>query len=184
VLTDQAGEQLREVAALVGLVAVLPTADPDWVLASSAPRGEGSLYQGIHRIWLSEAELEQLVEEDNLAFFADPQQNRLIYAVRDPARGCLWWKLLDLRSGAQRAVAPFWPTREQKFYLHFFEQYAMSHPALSPDGRYLCWASHPDPRHSEGRDPQVWVADLEHPEERPRAVAEGSFAVFSPTLVP
>ena len=39
-------------------------------------------------------------------------------------------------------LAHFLPSREQMFILSFFDQYALSHPPLAPDGSALAFAGH------------------------------------------
>ena len=101
----------------------------------------------------------------------------------DEARKCLWWNLHLVESGDRRTIGPFRPTRELMFHLHFFEQFAGSHPLVSPDGRFLVYPSFEGalagPDAPPGR-PRIEVVELGRPEMPTVAVAHGRYATFAP----
>ncbi|NOY25263.1 MAG: hypothetical protein GXP62_05265 [Oligoflexia bacterium] len=123
---------------------------------------------------------------DLMAFFWCRGGQRLVYAALDQDAGCARWYRCDLGTddpsdSVEQELAAFWPSRDQLFLLHFFEQFAASHRIIDPSGRWLTWASHPEPG-AEITDfsPRIMALDLTSPDPDPIVLAPGSFAVFSP----
>ena len=166
-----------------GLVAMLPSPDGRWLAITSSPDGEGQPYQGLDLLDMTEEEPRPLplTPGPMLAFFWSPDSAFLVYVVVDREQNCLQWYRLGL-DGGLRSLGSFWPTRDMLFYLHFFDQYALSHPLISPDGRWLCYAGYPaGSGHADlSVPPQVYVQDLQHPDRAATEVCGGSFAVFAP----
>lgn len=175
ITTDVLGEDALGVGVLEGLVAVVGEPCGDRLAFSAAPDAGGSPYDGV---WVVPADgrsaPERVIDEPVLAFFWRPSRDSLVWCRWDTARRQIIWKTQG--ADGVREVARSRPTRDMRFQLRFFEQYAASHPLVSPDGRYLVWAGH------DGRSgllaPRVFVADLDHPERAPEVVAEGSYGVF------
>ena len=180
-VSDHAGHGAMDLAPLQGLLAVVPSPVGPAVAVAAAPRGETTPYQGI---WVAPVEggrIEQVSDEDCMAFFWTPDGRRIIYARLDLNASCMRWRCVDVETGKKEDLGPFWPSRDQLFYLHFFEQYAVSHPLVTADSRTLVFASHPDPGDGEvGTTCQIIALDLDAPVVEHRVLAEGTFAVCSP----
>ena len=86
---------------------------------------------------------------------------------------------MDIESKIIQDIGTFWPSRDQLFYLHFFEQYSNSHPIVSVDGRMLVFAGHPDPLYGGDSRSRLWGVDLTVCTPRATELAEGTFGVFS-----
>lgn len=175
----------ESLATFEGLLALVPEPGRASVIVGAAPRGEGSPYAGLWRVALDGGEVTRLTEHDCLAFFCTPTGDRVVYASLDRAAGCLRWRVLDLDGGPSRELCPFWPSPEQLFYLHFFEQFATTHAPISADGRTLVYASVLGGERDEDLDDSdpachVLALDLDDPDAQPRSLGEGSFAVCSP----
>jgi hypothetical protein len=182
------GDRPRHVATLRGLIAVVPDLEGRLLAIGSAPGGESTPYEGI---WVTPVEggpLSQVSTHPTMAFFWCRGGRRLVYASLDREAGCARWVRVDLdpsdpTESQETELGPFWPSRDQLFLLHFFEQYAQSHAQIDPSGRWLVYASHPDP---EAKDPdarpQILMLDLDAGDPEPVVLAQGSFAVFAPTL--
>jgi Tol biopolymer transport system component len=152
------------------------------IAVSSAPRGEGTPYRGIDVVDL-DGSTRRVTDADCMAYFWCPTGEAILYASVDTRENCITWHRVTL-DGATRSIATFWPTRDTLFYLHFFDQYASSHPVISPDGRWLAFAGYPagGGQADLSAPPRIYVKDL-HDVERPAAeVGNGHFAVF-PTSV-
>jgi hypothetical protein len=165
---------------LEGLLAVVPSPLGDRVAVGAAPRGESTPYKGV---WVAGRgrEPSRVAEADCAAFFWTPDGSRLVYAAVDADRTAMSWWVVCADGGRPRRLATFWPSRDQLFFLHFFEQYAGSHSLISPDGRLLVYASHPAPTDAgDDRSALIHLIELDAEAPVPRAVAEGSFAVFAP----
>ena len=174
--SDLDGEDVRELVEFEGLGAFVPV-DDHHVIFAAAPHGEGSPYRGATRVHIGTGATERLHEDDSLAFFWSHQGHQLLYARVDTADNCLAW--CSVRPNESTVtLCQFVPSREMLFYLHFFDQFVLSHRLVSPDGRHLVFAGHlPDKVHGPA---QVFVKPL-RTEEPPAAVSEGSFACFSPS---
>lgn len=174
------GTAPEELAHMHGPVAVLPAPKGDWI----AVRGvKDAQHPTGARLWLvskSGSPPKVLSTKPGLAFFWLPCGQQLLVAQPDRAMECMHWMLVDIEQDTAVALATFWPSRDQLFYLHFFEQFAQSHPQISSDGRHLVYASHPDPRRSGDRQSLIWRLDLHSPSQPPEALATGSFGVFAP----
>lgn len=180
------GGRPRHVATLRGLLAVVPDKEGRQLAIGSAMEGESTPYDGV---WLGDAEggpLHQVSTHPCMAFFWCRGGRRLVYASLDREAGCARWTRMDLGSpdpsdSVEVELTPFWPTRDQLFLLHFFEQYAPSHAMVDPTGRWLVYASHPDPA-SDDPDtrPRILLIDLDQPDPEPQPIAFGRFAAFAP----
>jgi hypothetical protein len=165
-----------------GLLAVVPApGGRPWVAASSAPRGEGTPYRGIDLVNIDTGECRSVSTADCLAFFWSPRGDYLLYAVVDSDANCLLWHKVSVEGGPPVGLGSFWPTRDILFYLHFFDQYAQSHPIVSPDGRYVAFAGYPagGGQADLSSPPRIYLKDVLEPDRPPEQVGRGSFAVFA-----
>jgi Tol biopolymer transport system component len=180
------GGSTRVLARHPGLLAIMPAPGGlPWVAVSAAQRGEGTSYDGIDVIHVETGETRRVTDAACMAFSWSPHGDAVFYAVVDsPENGVTWWRAAADGSGRMR-LGTSWPTRDMLFYLHFFDQYVVSHPLTSPDGRWMVWAGYPAGAGQADLSvpPRIWVRDLHAPEEPPRAIAEGTFAVFPPAHV-
>ncbi|MFT4976961.1 MAG: Tol biopolymer transport system component [Myxococcota bacterium] len=178
------GSSPQVIASMEGLLAVIPSPSGDRIAIASAPRGEGSPYRGIWVVDVDGGPVTQILSGECQAYFWLPDGQQMVYAQVDREANCLQWLLLTLATGESVSLGAFWPSRDQMFYLHFFEQYYESHPLISPDGRTLIYAGHPGPDELGDRSSRLWRVDLQDPGSPPVAFATGTFAVFSPGAPP
>lgn len=166
-----------------GLLAVVaaPNGRP-WVALSHASRGEGTPYHGIELIDLTTGAALKISEADCLAFFFSPRGDCLVYAVVASQENCLQWFRVGTDGSPPVALGSFWPTRDVLFYLHFFDQYASSHPIFSPDGRHVVFCGYPagGGQADLSSTPRIYLKCIDTPDEPPTEVGRGSFAVFPP----
>lgn len=178
VASDADGRNRHELAAMEGLVALLPDPAGRRLALAHAPGGEMTPYQGIWLLSSEGSDIRPLVEQPLMAFFWEPDGGGLLFATVDARRGCLWWWRRRLDSTVDERLAAFRPTRDQLFHLHFFEQYARSHPLVTPDGSTLVYAAWPDPRANGAEaSAQIFALDLHHPTRPALPVAHGTLAV-------
>ena len=179
---DLKGEGGRALAELEGLVAVVPDPTGKRVAFTAAPQNSNEPYDGVWITTLDGQEQRRVYEEGCVAFFWSGCGRRLLVAGRGPRAG-FHWDLVDLETGETRFISAFYPSDDQRFFLHFFEQFAGSHAQISPDGRYLVYAAHPDSRaDTTDNSSKVFLVDLDAAEAAPEEIAFGQFAVFSPGL--
>lgn len=169
--------EIRQLSRLPGLVAVVPSARRNELAVAHAPAGDSTPYQAISLVSLHDGSSRDVVNEPCLAYFFDPTGTRLVTCVPHGG-GEMVWRLHDLETGERRTLSRFWPSPDQTYYLHFFEQYALSHPLVSPDGSTLVYSGYDAPDRGRG-EPLVYAIDLLDTDATPRILGEGSFAVFS-----
>ncbi len=192
-LSDLDGEQPCHLATQRGLLALLADRTGAHLAVASAPKGNGTPYEGFGIYQIETGQVQPATTRPLLAFFWC-RPNRLVYASLDAKAGCARWTRVELDASGEaqeRELVSFWPTREQVFLLHFFEQFAESHPIVDASGRYLCWAGHADPSlppSPEGSlddtgkpHPGIFCLDLDQPDLPPRRLASGSIATFGPS---
>lgn len=174
------GSSKRVLASMEGLLAVIPSPGGEQIAIASAPDGEGSPYKGLWVVPTAGGEIEQVLSEECQAFFWIPGSMALLFAQLDNDNRCFWWKKLDIESREVSNVCTFWPSRDQLFYLHFFEQYSRSHPLISADGSTLLYAGHAAPGTDPSPRPVLWAVDLSAPIPKPVELVRGSFGTFPP----
>jgi hypothetical protein len=175
VSTNLDGDDVEELMEFEGLGAFVPAGE-DHVVFAAAPKGEGNPYRGATLVHIVTGETTRLHEEDSLAFFWSEPGHQLLYARVDTDDNCLAW--CSARPNESTVtLCQFVPSREMLFYLHFFDQFVLSHQLVSPDGRHLVFSGHL-PGSVDG-PASVFVKPL-RTEEPPRSVISGSFACFSP----
>ncbi len=93
----------------------------------------------------------------------------------------MFWSLQLIDGAESHPLASFYPSLDQKFFLHFFEQFAVSHSPISADSTRLAFASHPNPK-GGGTDTtsHICTVNLDGSEPNVEILAPGDFAVFSP----
>jgi hypothetical protein len=151
------------------------------VAVSAAPRGEGTPYQGLDILDVSTGAARHLTDAECLAFFWSPDAEFLVVASVDAPNNCVTWMRQPLDGGPARHLATFWPTRDVLFYLHFFDQYAQTHPIVSADGRHVVYAGYPagGGRADLSEAPRIYVKSTAD-DSPPVEVANGQFATFRP----
>jgi len=174
------GARNRVLAEVDGLVAVVPSPDGGALAYSTAARGREAIYDGIRLIHTDGAGDDPLYDGPCKAFLWSPAGDALVVAVPSRRQPGLNWVLVDVKTGETRQLCAFWPSQDQMFYLHFFEQFSQSHPLISPDGKNLVFSGHPAPGQN-GADvrSRIYVVSLEDEDPEPVAIALGDFAVFS-----
>ncbi len=162
-----------------GLTAFLwsPT---DLILALSSA-GPHRLFAGLQILEVSSGKTQRLLSQDIAAFFWSPRADHLLYLELAEKPGSFRWQALNLKTGQSLPLATFFPSREQAFLFSFFDQYALSHPPLSPDGTLLTFAGRliEEGRPNAYRPSQVYVVPLDGTTP-PYVVDQGPFSCWNP----
>jgi hypothetical protein len=180
--------RLRSHAALLlrsidGLAAIGGTPDGRLLAVAVSERGDGAPYAELTAVALAPDALGSDVERPLLdgpisAFFWVPSQTPAGWclAVVQPlgADGAMVASRLDL-DGTHTPLVTFHPSKDFRFMLHFFEQYAEVAPPISPRGDVMLVAG------SLGHDrpdapPRLWAVPLDGSD--PIDLGEGMLGVF------
>ena len=81
-----------------------------------------------------------VINDPILAYFWSPDSRKLAYVTLSDTRGLLRWVLFDVEKGIRQPLIDFIPSQEQLTVFQFFDQYAYSHSAWSPDSDALVFA--------------------------------------------
>lgn len=180
-VSDWAGSQIQGITGIEGLVAVVASPDGRYLAFSGAPPGNRQPYQGIWIVDLEDCKVSQLNSESVVAFFWSPDSSALALVTRGRGPAQLVWSLQHLEGGEPIQLTSFYPSLDQKFFLHFFEQFAVSHSPISSDGQRIVFSSHPSPS-ARGSDTTAHICTVNIDGTTPRTdvLVPGDFAIFSP----
>jgi hypothetical protein len=165
----------RELLEVHGLAAFLPSPDGRSLAYAVARDGMGETYLGVESVDLATGARHVITESSLMAFFWLPDGSGIIGASRTRA-GTVRWARIDLH-GRQTHLAEVFPTRDLRFYLRFFEQFALSHPLVDAESQALVVAGglvgEPDPRGT----PRLWWVPLDG--SGAEVIGEGVFGSFA-----
>ena len=159
-----------------GLAALVPSADRHELALSIARDGTGEVYHGVETFNLVTGARTVITDQPLTAFYAIPDGSGWVTANRT-RMGTVMWSRLG-RDGVSRPLCEALPTRDMRFHLRFFEQFAASHPLVDAASERLVVAGGilgaDDPRGT----PRIWSVPLAG--GAPEALAFGVFATFAP----
>ena len=136
--------RIEGITGIEGLVAVVASACGRYLAFSGAPPGNRQPYQALWIVDLETAKVSKISADGLMAFFWIPDGRGLVVVTRGrgPTQGL--WSLQPVEGGDAQPLASFYPSLDQKFFLHYFEQFAVSHaPVSEPWVACLCLASRP-----------------------------------------
>lgn len=161
-----------------GTVAVW-SADGHTLAFGSTSRSGSSLFPQVQTLDLTTGRMSTVIDEPVLGFFWSPQSDFLLYLTIDPQQNFLCWNRLVRTNSEKTEIARFLPSREQMFILSFFDQYALSHPPLAPDGSALAFAGYLATPVSSTTTSHVYYVSLHEPTASPTKVAPGQFVSWN-----
>ena len=164
----------HEIERMDGLVAML--ADPTGQrLAIATADDERSPYRDLCILTLDGPHTASLDPNGCTAFWWTPDGHGLVIARTDPRSGVVTWEHVEIRTGLSTHLCELRPTRDMRFYLRFFEQFAQSHPLVDPSGRFLLVAG--ELEHA-GNQSGIWRLPLDG--SKPERLGDGFLAVWGP----
>ena len=156
-----------------GLMAFVGSPDGTRLARAVAKGGDGTPYESLAVLDLATGDTVRLPEMSCLAFFW-AGDDALVVARIDMDRGLVEWVRVDL-DGRIRHLIDLLPSRDLRFYLRFFEQYAASHPIVDPTGQTLVLSGI---ARSMGTSSRIIEVPLHGGE--PSVVGPGRFAAYGP----
>ncbi len=162
-----------------GHCAMLWSPDGRYLAFSEALGETPYLFTGVTLVDTRTGRSEVVGDESVVAFLWSPCSNRLLLMAFSEDGG-MQWSTLDVGGGRTTVTPRFFPSRELVYFCWFFDQFAPSHPLVSPDGRMLAFTgSLPDSERDESGqfESSVYLASLTG--DGPlRKLAPGHFACW------
>lgn len=183
---DWRGGDAEELERIDGLAAILPSPDNRTLACAVAKDGSGVPYRELHVVDTITGRSRRLRDAACQAFFWLPDGSALVTASRGSAGGAratsatgpVTWSILPL-DGAPRPLHVQQPSRDSRFYLRFFEQYAPSHPIVDASSKtLLLCGTPPDTDPTEGRNPRLVLVPVDG--SPPEELGEALFGCFAP----
>ena len=165
-LFDVASGETAPVALLNGSIAAVWSPDGQALAFGSTSRTGSLLFSQVQILDLSTGKIIPLLEESVTGFFWAPDGQAVYYLSVDVQHSHLCWHRIVRDSDEKTELARFLPSREQTFIFSFFDQYAFSHPPLSPDASALAFAGHQiGPVALDTSSPsQVYIVPVDQPQ--------------------
>jgi dipeptidyl aminopeptidase/acylaminoacyl peptidase len=155
------------------------SADGTALAFSSMSRAGSSIFPEVKVLDLETGRTSTVLDEPVLGFFWSPQSDFLLYLTIDQQQNFICWNRLMRISGEKTELARFLPSREQMFILSFFDQYALSHPPLAPDGSALAFAGYLVTPVSTTSTSHVYCLSLTDATSPPKKIAPGQFVSWN-----
>ena len=155
------------------------SADGTALAFSSMSRAGSSIFPEVKVLDLGTGRTSTVLDEPVLGFFWSPQSDFLLYLTIDQQQNYICWNRLMRASGEKTELARFLPSREQMFILSFFDQYALSHPPLAPDGSALAFAGYLVSPVSTTTTSHVYCLSLTDATSLPIKIAPGQFVSWN-----
>ena len=137
-LDDQVSEIVQPVE---GHSAMLWSPDGRYLAVSQALGETPHLFTGVSLVDVRTGRSKVVSDDNVVAFFWSPCSERLL-TVSFSDSGGMQWSSLDVVGLRETIESRFYPSRELVYFCWFFDQFAMSHPLVSPDGASLTFAGH------------------------------------------
>lgn len=160
-LYDLTTRQKTPLCAFHGVVALQPRPNHNQLAIAVTAKGDGSPYVGVQIFDVETGKLETIHAEAIQSMFWSPDGSKLLISFVNIEKQYLEWSCWN--GEAVFPISPFRPTREQLFFLHFFEQFSLSHQIISPEGDEFFFTGYlsPELRDEEFPQPMVFRASLE-----------------------
>jgi hypothetical protein len=157
--------------------------DSRHIAYSTAPADDALTYDGIGTLDTASGAVTKLVKQQVAAFYFSPDSHHLAFIEIPAGRPYYSWNVVDLPSAKSRRLLEFFTTRDEALAYRYFDQLALSHSIWSPQSDALVFAGAVvgmagTVPHLFSPPPAVWVVPIT--KERPRKIADGKLAFWSP----
>jgi len=169
------GGAAQPLAPVRGLASMVGSPDGRRLAWSDDPDGTGKAYRGLRILSLDDGSDERISDRPLVAFLWCPDGDALV-AAEQTDRGTLRWHHIGL-DGFSRELVEMLPTRDLRFYIRFFEQFATSHRLIDPEGAHLVLAGGLVDQHDPAGTPRLWRVGLR--DDTVRELTDGTFAVYA-----
>jgi Tol biopolymer transport system component len=182
-LFDVTTGEKAPVTASAGMITALWSADGRFLAFGEALRPGSSIFSSVKILDLESGTIVPLRGQAVAGFFWSPTGDALLSLSIDAQRSHLYWSHHPRAGGERTELVRFLPTREQTLLLSFFDQYAISHPPVSPDGSAVTFAGYLLDAEllnteSPNSSARIFVLPLDD-KATPQPVARGQFACWN-----
>jgi Tol biopolymer transport system component len=184
VVADADASHPRSVVSLpVGETSFIWAPDSAHLAYSTAIDPQDPTYHGIKLVDIATANSKWLTRDDVAAFFFAPDSHHVAFIGVPAEKPYYSWSVVDVKSGAQKALGNFLATPEESTAYRYFDQLAVSHTIWSPDSSSFIYAGvhlegSPDKALGYAPPPSAWVVPIDG--GAPRALSNAVLAFFSP----
>ena len=150
---------------------------------STAIMPENPTYHGIKLVDIASANSKWLTKNDTAAFFFAPDSRHLAYIGVPEEKPYYTWNVVDVKTGAEKALGNFIATPDEAAAYRYFDQLAVSHTIWSPDSSSFIYAGvrlagSPDQALGFAPPPMAYIVPIDGSE--PRGILYAVLAFFSP----
>jgi TolB protein len=139
-LVSPEGGDITRVATVAGQTAFLLAGDGTRLAWSSRSTADPLAYDGLEVVSSDGKRRARVTDDPVMAFFWSPDAQRLAFVTIEKRSQGFVWNVADAEGKNAKRLGPFAPTPFELRLLAFFDQYAISHGAWSPDGTGLAYA--------------------------------------------
>ncbi len=184
VVADADASHPRSVVSLpVGENSFVWAPDSAHLVYSTALTPRDPTYHGIKLVDVASANSKWLTHNEVAAFFFAPDSRHLAYiGVPEDKPYCSWY-VIDIKTGAEKALGNFLATQEESIAYNYFDQLAVSHTIWSPDSSSFIYAGvrlagSPDQALGFAPPPMAYIVPIDGSE--PHGISNAVLAFFSP----
>ncbi len=184
VVADADASHPRSVVSLpVGENSFVWAPDSAHLAYSTALMPRDPTYHGIKLVDVASANSKWLTHNDVAAFFFAPDSRHLAYVGVPEDKPYCSWSVIDVKTGAEKALGNFLATQEESIAYNYFDQLAVSHTIWSPDSSSFIYAGvrlagSPGQALGISPPPMAYIVPIDGSE--PRAISNAVLAFFSP----
>ncbi len=184
VVADADASHPRSVVSLpVGENSFVWAPDSAHLAYSTAIMPQNPTYHGIKLVDVASANSKWLTHKDVVAFFFAPDSRHLAYIGVPEEKPYYTWSVVDVKTGAEKALGNFLATPDESTAYRYFDQLAVSHTIWSPDSSSFIYAGvrlagSPGQALGFAPPPMAYIVPIDGSE--PRAISNAVLAFFSP----
>jgi TolB protein len=184
IVADADATHPRSVVSLpVGENSLVWAPDSAHLAYATALTAQDPTYNGIKLVDIATANSKWLTKDDVAAFFFSPDSRHLAFIGVPEEKPYYTWSVVDVKTGAQKALGNFLATPDESTAYRYFDQFAVSHTIWSPDSSAFIYAGvrlTGSPDHALGYSPapSAWIVPIDG--SSPHQVADAVIAFFSP----
>ena len=184
IVADADASHPRSVVSLpVGENSFVWAPDSAHLAYATALTAQDPTYHGIKLVEVANANSKWLTKDDVAAFFFAPDSRHLAYIGVPADKPYYSWSVVDVKTGAVKAIGNFLATSEESTAYRYFDQLAVSHTIWSPDSSSFIYAGvrligSPDKALGIAPAPSAWIVPIDGSD--PHQLANAVLAFFSP----